>query len=276
MRTGRRASCTIASMLRWSTPMCSPSRRSRSGSSTASASSRSAVTGVRRRWERSATAARSSTSSSLVRSARPLRARASSSVSSVPRDVGARREVARPQLVRDAGHLEQRFADPAADPRRDRPGQPHQHQPQADDAQPGLRSRPSARPRGTRWCGQPSCPGRVTHRDQHPAAVVVDHGERLAPCGPPYLRVLRVDAGADDLARRRQHPGRGLAAFVGRTSTTSRTSASPTPLDTTIATLRAAWSAAAHRAVLGERPHQQAERDHEGDDDRRRRGQDQP
>ncbi len=84
LRSGIRASRTTASMVRWSCSMWASSRSDCSSSATPSASSRSAVTGVRSRWDRSPTAARSASSSSMIRSASRFRVSASSTVSRGP------------------------------------------------------------------------------------------------------------------------------------------------------------------------------------------------
>ena len=130
-----------------------------SASDTASASRRSAVTGVRSRCERSATAGRSATSSSLVRSARPLSARASSSVSSVPRtsaraDRSPSRSWWATSATSSSGSLIRR-----PEPVRDGGRQRQQQDAEPDDAEPG-RSDARGAVLGRRWCAPRPCPRR--------------------------------------------------------------------------------------------------------------------
>ena len=155
----------------------------RPGSATASESRRSAVTGVRSRWERSATASRSSVSSSVVRSARPLSARASSSVSSVPRtSARAERSPSRSWWATPAtpssGWLMRRPSHVS-----DRRSQCQQQDAEADEAEPRLGHAPAQVGRGDAGAHHR---GAVAgdDRQQHAAARVVDHGERLALAGP--------------------------------------------------------------------------------------------
>ena len=77
-----------------------PCSRSRSAGGSASASRRSAVSGVRSRWDRSATTSRSAASSSPIRSASRLNAAADVPTSGGPAGVDARGEVARAQPAR--------------------------------------------------------------------------------------------------------------------------------------------------------------------------------
>ena len=194
--------------------MCSWSRSASWGSAIASASSRSAVTGVRSRCDRSPTAARSVASSSTVRSARPLSARASSWVSSVPSTAArADRSPSRSRWAVPATwsngsltRLPSREASSRASRSRAR-AEPEDAGPGADHAAPRV---------GLRDLGAHHRGARVDqHRQQHPAALVVDHGERLAVAGAVDLGGPgQLGTGPELPPVGEQDPGRGGAALV--------------------------------------------------------------
>ena len=171
------------------------------GFSTASASSRSAVTGVRSRWERSATTARSAASSSRIRSARPLSARASSLVSSVPRTrARAARSPPRSPWAMPAtsrsGSARRRPCHAAVAPASASSSTPSPTMPSHALGHACVQVvRRDARAHDRRaLLGH--------HRQQHPSAGVVHHLERLAVEGALHLRVVGVDlAGARALRR---------------------------------------------------------------------------
>ena len=258
---------------------CAPrSRRASSGSSTASASRRSAVTGVRSRWREVGDRGPLGASSSLVRSASPLSARASScgllgaarpprAPSGRPRAAGARRSAT----------VAQRLADPPAELRGDAPPPAPAARAPSPMMPAQARARRGAGPPAVTLVRTTAVPSRDDHRQQHPAAVVVDDGERLAAAARAAPRVV------GRARRSRRSPGRRrCSTAVGRrrgcrglddSRSSVRRRAGRRPGSPT---LRASWSAAGHRPVLGQRAHQQAQRDHEGHDDRRRRGEHQP
>ena len=197
-------------MARWRFATCCTSRWESSGSVTASESRRRAVTGVRSRCDRSATAARSLASSSVVRSASPFSASASSTVSSVPL-MGAR-AVRSPSRSRCAAR---RPRAPGRSPDARAGSRWPARRGEAPDPDRGCLPRPERR-RGAasadvtvvRTTAVPS----PDHRQQRPATVPVHDRERLTGQRSLHLGVVgRDSAGTELAAGRREHAGLGAA-----------------------------------------------------------------
>ena len=273
-RTGRRASLTIASIERWSTPMCVCRRWASSGSAIASASRRSAVTGVRRRWERSPTAARSVASSSVIRSASPLSAWASSWVSTGPTSSAraprspSRRRWAVCETAR-SGALTRRPSCQAMATAKARSSPPVAMMPVHARVTPCRRSagptweRTTAVPLSTMTGSSTRPPSSSTTVNASPWQRSADLGVRRQVSTSPQL----ASVGG-------QHAGHGRAAAVdpldelGQLVVVAHTGDE----DRDVARLLVGGR---HRAVLGQGLDQEAQRDDEGDDDGRRRRDDQ-
>ena len=275
VRTGRRASLTIASMVRWSTAMCSWSRSASCGSSIASASSRSAVTGVRSRCDRSPTAAAfgGEQLDGALRQAveRPrellglLRA-----VHGGPAERSPSRSRCAVPATSSNGSLTRLPSHEAS-----RRASSEQRRTEPQDAGPGADD--AAALVGLGDLGAHDRRARVDqHRQQDPAAFTVDDGEGLAVAGAAYLGCLcQLGTGPQLPSVGEQHPGRGGTPQVEVVDELGqrRVVGEPRHQDPDAPGLLVGGG---HRPVLGQGAHQQAQRDHERDHDRRRRGDDQP
>ncbi len=249
--------------------MCSFSRSASSGCSTDSASSRSAVTGVRSRCDRSPTVARSAASSSVIRSAR--RFSASPSSCGLRRAVGLRAggELALAQPVGHIGEVGDRTADPAGD---------HQGGPQRDDEHDRA-EQPDDRPRLldphvelVRPKAGPHHDGPVggEHRDVDPGAPGVDHGEGLARLRSLDLGILRQTGhvGAQLCLPVGHQDGRDGGPAVGDVADEGPQLipvGQSSEQDRDVARLLVLGR---ERPVVGHGPHQQTQRDDEREDDR--------
>ena len=243
-------------------------------SATASASSRSAVTGVRSRWERSATAARSAASSSLIRSARPLSARASSSVSSVPRTPARAAEVAAAELVGDVGDLAERLGEARALPRAVASASassstPSPTMPSQALVTPACRSsgatlvRTTAVPSSLTTGSSTRPPESSTTSNASPPRARCTSGSSGSMSPVPSTSPLTVSTAVSAAPRRVEaldDLGHLLVVDAG-------------DQDGDVAGLLVRRG---HRPVLGQRLDEQAQRDHERDDHGRRGRQDQP
>ena len=202
------------------------------------------MTGVRSRCERSATAARSASRSSPVRSASPLSAAASSSVSAVPvTSARAERSPSRSRCATSAtsssGSLIRRpswaaitaAASISRTPSPTMPAHASRH-PLAQDL--GRRARAHHR-RALRG----------DDRQQHPAALVVDGGDRLAVLGALHLGVLDARLRGADTPPSAVKTVTCVDPWALRSSTTSVRVCSSTWPATSAATLPACWSTAA-------------------------------
>ena len=242
------------------------SRSASSGSWTASASSRSAVTGVRSRWDRSATAARSAASSSPIRSASRLSATRRARRSPAGR-AGRRGRRGRPRASRcgHRGQLGHRRADPAAEPVGDQQRQREQHQAERRDAEPGPRSRPrcscaSATTVRPRRCRRP-----VDDRHAAPAPPRRRRGERPAGArrgrpGPPPPRPAGRRARVPSASEHRWCRGPRWSTAGDQPAELRVGRARP---ETRIADVARLLVGRGQRPVLGHRAHQQAQRDQE-------------